>query len=453
MSNLPNLRECTICIIGLGYVGLPLAVEFGSNKKNSINDKKINRKVIGFDINDERVKQINLGKDVTNEVSIEELSKADYFEATSDENMLVDADVFIVTVPTPVDIYKKPDLHFLKEATYLVGKTLKKRKKNLKNCNPVVIYESTVYPGATTEICVPILEKESGLKLNNSFRNLGFYVGYSPERINPGDKDHRLTQITKITSGSNDDSADWINQLYGSIIDAGTFKASSIKVAESAKIIENTQRDINIALINELAMIFHKLEVDSLEVLEAAGTKWNFLPFRPGLVGGHCIGVDPYYLTFKSEQLGYTPELLIAGRKINNKMPEWIVKLLLTEMNNKKVPKKGAKILILGLTFKENCPDTRNSKVFDIINFLADLDMNIFLHDPYVSSLKELPYIEHKLCNEIPFEEDFDAVIACVKHNEYLELDLHDWKLLISNGGIVIDIKSIIPKELDPIRM
>ncbi|EQD46049.1 VI polysaccharide biosynthesis protein VipA/tviB, partial [mine drainage metagenome] len=355
-----NLRKCRLGLIGLGYVGLPLAVEFGKHFAT-----------VGFDVKPARVAELKAGRDSTLEVSRRELAAAEHLSFTCDPADLRRCRVFIVTVPTPIDIYKRPDLRPLIAASITVGKVLKK--------GDVVVYESTVYPGCTEEVCVPILARESGLRFND-----GFFVGYSPERINPGDKEHRLTTIKKVTSGSSAAAAEFIDSLYRAIITAGTHRASSIKVAEAAKVIENTQRDVNIALINELALIFARLGIDTEEVLQAAGSKWNFLPFRPGLVGGHCIGVDPYYLTHKAQELGYHPEMILAGRRLNDNMPIYVVADIVKLMNRKRIHTNGARALVLGITFKENCPDVRNSKAVDVVRELRKYGAQVDVHDPWV---------------------------------------------------------------------
>ena len=356
-----KLSDVKLCIIGLGYVGLPLAVEFG---------KKFH--TIGYDISFERVKELNNGFDRTLEVTSEQLKESSNLSFTSDPKKIKAANIFIITVPTPIDLNRKPDLDPLLNASKLVGEFMSE--------GSIVIYESTVYPGATEDDCVPIIENISGLKFNKDF-----FAGYSPERINPGDKEHKITSIVKVTSGSTPEAADFIDILYQSIITAGTYKASSIKVAEAAKVIENTQRDLNIALINELAIIFDRLNIDTEEVLLAAGTKWNFLPFRPGLVGGHCIGVDPYYLTSKAESLGYNPEVILAGRRINDNMASYVSNMMIKEMLRKRIHINGSNILVMGLTFKENCPDIRNTKIIDVVNEFIDYGANVDVYDPWVS--------------------------------------------------------------------
>ena len=353
-----NLENTKIAVLGLGYVGLPLAVEFGKKYQ-----------VWGFDISHERIRELKQGDDKTKEVGIDELKQSKFLSFTANIDEIKTAQVFIVTVPTPIDKKNKPDLSPLISASKAVGGILKK--------DDVVIYESTVYPGTTEEICIPILENSSKLEINKDF-----YVGYSPERINPGDKNHKITDILKVTSGSNKASSDFIDQLYASIIPAGTFKATSIRVAEAAKVIENTQRDLNIALINELSHIFNKLDIDTYEVLEAAETKWNFLPFKPGLVGGHCIGVDPYYLTFKAQEMGYEPRVILAGRQINDEMAEYVSKNLIDMILSKNHILEKSKVLIMGFTFKEDCPDTRNTKIFDLYNFIESSGLKCDIYDP-----------------------------------------------------------------------
>ena len=409
----------TLAVIGLGYVGLPLAVEFGKKYK-----------VIGFDIHQKRIDELKEGYDRTLEVEKEELQSAKGLSYTTNLEDLRVAQIYIVTVPTPIDHYNKPDLTPLLKASSSVGKVLKK--------DDIVIYESTVYPGCTEEDCVPILERESGLKFN-----VDFFCGYSPERINPGDKEHRLPNIKKVTSGSTPQIAQEVNALYASIIAAGTHKASTIKVAEAAKVIENSQRDINIAFVNELSLIFDKMGIDTLDVLEAAGTKWNFLPFRPGLVGGHCIGVDPYYLTHKAESLGYHSQVILAGRHINDNMGVVVANKVIKLMIKQAHQIVGSKVAILGITFKENCPDIRNSRVVDIIKELKDFDCCVEVFDPWA----DLVEVEHEYgltLKEIKdFKmQDYAAVIVAVAHNEFKELDF-------SNKGktIIYDLKGILPKE------
>jgi UDP-N-acetyl-D-galactosamine dehydrogenase len=411
-----------IGVIGLGYVGLPLAVEFGKVYPT-----------VGFDINEKRIDELKKGIDLTLEVESEEIHSSVNLTCSSSLNDLSGCNFYIVTVPTPIDKYNVPDLSPLRNASAMLGKILKR--------NDIVVYESTVYPGATEEVCVPILEKESGLIFNSDF-----FCGYSPERINPGDKKNKLTTIRKITSGSNSEVAEKIDNLYGSIIKAGTYKASSIKVAESAKVIENAQRDINIAFVNELSKIFNKLKIDTIEVLEAAETKWNFLPFRPGLVGGHCIGVDPYYLAQKAQEVGYHPEIILAGRRINDGMGEYvaneIVRLHIKE--NKKIV--NSKVLILGITFKENVPDIRNSKIVDIYMGLNNFYFQVDICDPHASveDVKHEYNIELKDFNQIIFSE-YSCIVLAVAHNHFKGIDIASIK---KTGCIIYDVKSILPKNL-----
>lgn len=425
MKSLENLN---IAVIGLGYVGLPLAVEFG--KKYA---------TIGFDINRQRVAELKDGIETTLEVSPAELKEASKLLYSTDIEDLRKATVFIVTVPTPIDEHKQPDLTPLVRASETLGKVIK--------TGDIVVYESTVYPGATEEVCVPVLERTSGLKFNQDF-----YVGYSPERINPGDKEHRLTTISKVTSGSTPEAAVFIDNLYKSIIVAGTHKAASIKVAEAAKVIENTQRDLNIALMNELAIIFNKLGIDTEDVLRAAGTKWNFLPFRPGLVGGHCIGVDPYYLTHKAEAIGYHPQVILAGRRINDGMGVYVVGQLVKRMLKKCIQVEGANVLVLGLAFKENCPDLRNTKVIDIIRELGDYNINVDVYDPWVSP--EGAYHEYGIRPvELPVEGKYDAVIVAVAHREFHELGIDGIRRFGKDKHVLYDLKYVLPQTESDVRL
>jgi UDP-N-acetyl-D-galactosamine dehydrogenase len=417
-----DLNDKTLAIIGLGYVGLPLAVEFGKK-----------RPVIGFDINPKRVAELASGEDHTLECSHGELNEAKHLRYTSTAADLQQAQVFIVTVPTPVDQANRPDMRPLVGASETVGKSLKK--------GDVVIYESTVYPGATEEVCVPVLERASGLKFNTDF-----FCGYSPERINPGDKEHRLPAIRKITSGSTPAVADGVNALYAQIITAGTHKASSIRVAEAAKVIENTQRDVNIALMNELSLIFHRLGIDTMEVLQAAGTKWNFLPFRPGLVGGHCIGVDPYYLTHKAQEVGYHPEVILAGRRINDNMSRHVADETVKLMLRKGLPVLGSKVLVLGLTFKENCPDVRNTKVVDIIHTLERYNTRVDIYDPWINIADaEHEYGLHCLA-DVPGLGEYAAIVLAVGHRQFVELGERGIKAFGQPGAVLFDVKSILPR-------
>ena len=409
-----------IGIIGLGYVGLPLAVEFG---------KKFT--TLGFDLNNKRIGELQSGIDVTREVETDELKQATLLEFSAEADRLADCTYFIVTVPTPIDTAKRPDLGPLQSASKTVGTFLKK--------GDIVIYESTVYPGATEEVCVPILEHISGLDFNRDF-----FCGYSPERINPGDRQHRLSDIVKITSGSTPETALKIDKLYRTIISAGTFPASSIKVAEAAKVIENTQRDVNIALINELALIFNKLEVSTREVLEAASTKWNFLPFTPGLVGGHCIGVDPYYLTHKAQEVGYHPAMILAGRRLNDEMGKYVADRVIKLMLQRNIEVSGAKILIMGLSFKENCPDLRNTKVTDIIAELRDYSLEVDVYDPWVDpddarreyGLEIIPS---------PAERCYDGVVLAVGHKDFIDMPAGRIREFMKDEAVLFDVKNILP--------
>ena len=408
-----------IAIIGLGYVGLPLAVEFG---------KYFN--TIGFDISESRIQELQVGKDLTFEVSPDELQEAKKLTYTKDTKDIQNCNIFIVTVPTPIDEHKKPDLMSLIKASISVGKSLKR--------DDIIIYESTVFPGATEEICVPILEQNSGLKFNQDF-----FCGYSPERINPGDKEHRLTNIKKITSGSTPKTANKVNALYQRIITAGTHKTSSIKVAEAAKVIENTQRDVNIALINELALIFNKLDIDTEAVLEAAGTKWNFLSFRPGLVGGHCIGVDPYYLTHKAIEVGYDPDVILAGRRLNDNMGNYVVNQVLQLMKKKNIEVSKANILIMGLTFKENCPDLRNTRVIDLVNGFESFNCNVDVYDPWVNKAeanKEYGITPLK----DPVSGKYDVIVLAVAHDEFNALSLEKIKSFGKENHVLYDVKYLL---------
>ncbi len=423
-----NINNVKIAVIGLGYVGLPLAVEFG---------KKVN--TLGFDINEARINELKSGQDHTLEVSSEELAQAKQLQFTASLEELAVSNFYIVTVPTPIDEYNQPDLTPLIKASTSIGKVLKK--------DDIVVYESTVYPGATEEVCVPILEEVSGLVFNKDF-----FVGYSPERINPGDKEHRVNNILKITSGSTQPIADYIDDVYRLIIDAGTHKASSIKVAEAAKVIENTQRDVNIALINELALIFNKMGIDTEDVLKAAGTKWNFLPFRPGLVGGHCIGVDPYYLTYKAQAIGYHPEIILAGRRLNDNMASYVATNLVKAMIQKDIKIKDANILILGLTFKENCPDIRNTKVVDIVKELKDYEANVDVYDPWINVTESQHEYGITPVSEL-VEQKYDAIVLAVAHHQFKELGADNIRKLGKKDVVIYDLKYVLDKQNVDIRL
>jgi UDP-N-acetyl-D-glucosamine/UDP-N-acetyl-D-galactosamine dehydrogenase len=417
-----------IGMIGLGYVGLPLAVEFGKKYPT-----------VGFDINQQRINELNKGSDHTLEVSSEELSEAKQLTYTASVQDLEDCTIYIVTVPTPINEYKQPDLTPLQKASALLGRVISK--------DDIIIYESTVYPGATEEVCVPILEQESGLVFNQDF-----FVGYSPERINPGDKEHRVTNILKVTSGSTEEVAERVDQLYKSIITVGTHKASSIKVAEAAKVIENTQRDVNIALINELALIFNRLGIDTEEVLLAAGTKWNFLPFRPGLVGGHCIGVDPYYLTHKAQAIGYNPEIILSGRRINDGMGEYVVSQLVKLMLKKRIHVQNADVLIMGFTFKENCPDLRNTRVVDIVKELSSYGVNIHVYDPWVDADEaEREYGIKPI--EQPLAGEYDAIILAVAHEQFKAMSISEVKAFAKREAVIYDLKYLFPAQQTDARL
>ncbi|MBE0445159.1 Vi polysaccharide biosynthesis UDP-N-acetylglucosamine C-6 dehydrogenase TviB [Psychrobacter sp. FME5] len=423
-----DLNNIKIAVIGLGYVGLPLAVEFG--KQHS---------VVGFDINAGRISALIAGTDHTLEVSDDELAQATHLSYSSDINELKDCNFFIVTVPTPIDDYKQPDLTPLIKASEAIGSLLKK--------DDIVVYESTVYPGATEEVCIPVLERVSGLTFNQDF-----YAGYSPERINPGDKEHRVTNILKVTAGSTPEVADFVDEVYNLIITAGTHKAASIKVAEAAKVIENTQRDVNIALINELAVIFNKMGIDTQAVLEAAGTKWNFLPFRPGLVGGHCIGVDPYYLTHKAQAIGYNPEIILAGRRLNDSMGEYVVTQLVKTMIKKRIQVEGAKVLVLGLSFKENCPDVRNTKVIDIVHELEEYNIDVDVYDPWVDKAEAMREYDITPISK-PTVNNYDGIILAVAHNEFIELGVEQIRAFGKNEHVLYDLKYAFTKEATDIRL
>lgn len=419
---LPRSEDTRVAVIGLGYVGLPLAVGFG---------RKLS--TLGFDINAARIAELRAGRDHTLEVSPEELKATPQLRFSADATDLAACNVFIVTVPTPIDDAKRPDLKPLESASRTVGKAIAR--------GGVVVFESTVYPGATEEVCVPIVERESGLKYN-----LDFYAGYSPERINPGDKQHRLETILKVTSGSTPEVADFVDALYRQVVTAGTHKASSIRVAEAAKVIENTQRDLNIALINELALIFHRLGIDTSEVLAAAGTKWNFLPFKPGLVGGHCIGVDPYYLTHKAQQIGYHPEVILSGRRINDGMGEHVAHRVVKLMTQRRIHAAGARILVLGLAFKENCPDLRNTRVVDVVGELKSYHAEVEVYDPWVSADEARHEYGLDLVSQLE-PGRYDAVILAVAHQQFVELGADGIRALGKPGSVLFDVKQALPRE------
>jgi UDP-N-acetyl-D-galactosamine dehydrogenase len=423
-----NLKDVKLAIIGLGYVGLPLAVEFGKQ-----------RSVVGFDINEQRITELKAGRDHTLETEPEELQAAKNLGFTTKLDDLRQCNCFIVTVPTPIDQHKQPDLTPLIKASETVGKVLK--------AGDIVIYESTVYPGCTEEDCVPVLEKFSGLKFNQDF-----YAGYSPERINPGDKEHRVTTIKKVTSGSTPEIADLVDALYNEIITAGTHKACSIKVAEAAKVIENTQRDLNIALINELALIFNKMGIDTEAVLQAAGSKWNFLPFRPGLVGGHCIGVDPYYLTHKAQSIGYHPEIILAGRRLNDSMGAYVVAQLVKAMTKRRLYIDGARILVMGLAFKENCPDLRNTRVVDIVDELKDYNCQVDVFDPW-ATVEEAQH-EYGITPITQLEHGcYDGIILAVAHHQFRDMGVETIRKLGKPGHVLYDLKYLFPVHATDLRL
>ena len=422
-----QIEQLKIAIIGLGYVGLPLAVEFGKHVST-----------VGFDINTTRINELKNGFDHTLEVTQQELQKQTLLSYTSDIAQLDQSNFYIVTVPTPIDDFKQPDLTPLIKASESIAKVLKN--------GDIVVYESTVYPGATEEVCIPVLEKMSGLRFNQDF-----FVGYSPERINPGDKQRHVTNILKITSGSTEQVADYIDQVYKLIIEAGTYKAPSLKVAEAAKVIENTQRDVNIALINELALIFNKMGIDTEEVLKAAGTKWNFLNFRPGLVGGHCIGVDPYYLTHKAQSIGLHPEIILAARRLNDRMGEYVATQLIKEMVKKRIQVVGSKILIMGLSFKENCPDIRNTKIVDMVKALKEYDLDLDIYDPWVDVAEAEN--EYGLAPISELESQYDAIVIAVAHDEFKQMSIDEFKKLGKDQYVLYDLKYVLDKEHSDIRL
>lgn len=423
-----SLEDIKLAVIGLGYVGLPLAAEFGKN-----------RPVVGFDVNPDRIRALLDGHDVTRELSDAELAATEGLQFSDDPQALDGCNVYIVTVPTPIDEHRQPDLTPLIKASETIGKVLKPGN--------IVIYESTVFPGATEEHCVPVLERVSGLIFNQDF-----FAGYSPERINPGDKAHRVTDIMKVTAGSTPEVAETVNALYASIITAGTHKTSSIRVAEAAKVIENTQRDLNIALVNELSMIFNRMNIDTQEVLEAAGTKWNFLPFRPGLVGGHCIGVDPYYLTHKAQAIGYHPEVILSGRRINDGMGRHVASELVKAMLARCIQVNGARVLVMGLTFKENCPDLRNTRVMDVIRELEEYNVRVDVYDPWINA--DDAYHEYGIQPiEAPQTAAYDGVLLAVGHRQFIEMGAEAIRQLGRENHVLYDLKYVLPKEAVDLRL
>lgn len=423
-----RIDDVKLAVVGLGYVGLPLAVEFGKK-----------RPVIGFDINVKRIKALQGGHDHTLEVDDDELAEAKHLTYTAERDELGQANVYIVTVPTPIDEYKQPDLTPLVKASETIGAVLKR--------GDIVIYESTVYPGATEEDCVPVLERVSGLKFNEDF-----YAGYSPERINPGDKAHRVSTIKKVTAGSTPEIADLVDALYNEIITAGTHKASSIRVAEAAKVIENTQRDVNIALINELALIFNKMGIDTEAVLEAAGTKWNFLPFRPGLVGGHCIGVDPYYLTHKAQSIGYHPEIILAGRRLNDSMGGYVVSQLVKCMTKQRIHVQGARVLVMGLAFKENCPDLRNTRIVDIVQELGEYNVDVDVYDPWVDAQEAVHEYGITPVSELK-QGHYDAIILAVSHEQFVKMGAAEIRKLGKAKHVLYDLKYVLTSSESDLRL
>tara|TARA_B100000242_G_C43021522_1_gene475392 strand:- start:41 stop:1405 length:1365 start_codon:yes stop_codon:yes gene_type:complete len=443
-KNLPPNNDCNICIIGLGYVGLPLAVEFTKTKICKKTGNSLNRKVIGFDINKKRISELGNGHDNTLEIKSNEIEFLKKIFFTCNINDVIDSDVFIVTVPTPIDSQKIPDLKPLKSASEIISKCLNIAKENSNKFftkKKIILFESTVYPGATEEICIPIIEKITNLK-----KNIDFVYGYSPERINPGDQEHRLSKIIKVTSGSNEETRIWVDEFYGSIIEAGTFSVSNVRSAEASKVIENTQRDLNIALINELALIFQKMGLNTEEILNAASTKWNFVKLFPGLVGGHCIGVDPYYLTYKARQMGYSPNVILSGRKVNDAMGSQVAKILLKEMVKRDIVINSAKILILGFSFKQNCPDFRNTGVVNVINELKDFSCDVSIYDPLVDKDKVYEVHKIKILKQIPAIK-FNAVLIAVGHSFFKELGIQQIKNFCYQNAVILDLNYLFKKE------
>lgn len=424
-----QLDQLKIAIIGLGYVGLPLAVEFGKHVST-----------MGFDINLQRIKELKQGQDHTLELNADEMQRAHHLSYSAEISALQNSNFYIVTVPTPIDDFKQPDLSPLIKASEMIAQVLK--------VGDIVVYESTVYPGATEEVCIPVLEKMSGLKFNTDF-----FVGYSPERINPGDKQRRVTNILKITSGSTPEAAQYIDQVYRMIIQAGTYPAPSIKIAEAAKVIENTQRDVNIALINELALIFNKIGIDTEEVLKAAGTKWNFLPFRPGLVGGHCIGVDPYYLTHKAQSIGLHPEIILAARRLNDRMGEYVATQLIKEMVKKRIQVVGSKILIMGLSFKENCPDIRNTKIVDMVNALKEYDLDLDIYDPWVDPDEVEKEYGLRPVVSIEPKGQYDAIVLALAHDQFKQMTAQEFNQLGKAKHVLYDLKYVLDQSQTDIRL
>ncbi len=444
--NLPNQVKINVAIIGLGYVGLPLAVLINKTRKHPLSGKNLKRNVVGYDISKKRIKELKNNFDCTKEISRNQLINATSLSFTSSYLDLVKSDIFIVTVPTPIDKAKRPDLTALSSASKLIGKIISLRDKDT---IPIIVYESTVYPGATEEICVPIIEKYCNGQLN-----IDFLCGYSPERINPSDNQHTLDKIIKVTSGSNKIAAEWIDSFYSSFINAGTHRAPSIKIAEAAKVIENTQRDINIALINEIALICRKLGIDTLDVLNAAGTKWNFLKFKPGLVGGHCIGVDPYYLTYKAQKLNYIPQVVLAGRRINDSMGVWVVQEIILEMAKRSISACDSKLLILGYTFKDNCSDIRNTQILEISRILREYNVKVSICDPYVDLNDPILPKNQEILYKPSFDKSNDVVLVTLSHKEFTKFSRNQWlNLLKDEKSFIFDLKGIAPRDINTIRI
>lgn len=443
---LPDTNNCSIGVIGLGYVGLPLALEIAKIKVSLSSKEKLNRKVIGYDLNLQRIEDLQNNYDKTNEITKNQLESADRIIYTSDSSLLAECDIFIVTVPTPINENKEPDLRALKSASQTISDILKLRN-NFKKFASIIVYESTVYPGVIEDICVPILQN-SGLVYNKQF-----YCGFSPERINPGDNNRKISNIKKVTSGSTFESAKLIDYFYSSFIAAGTFLTPSIKVAEAAKVIENTQRDINIAFINELAMIFDKLNIDTLDVIEAAATKWNFAAYKPGLVGGHCIGVDPYYLTYCAKKLGYNPKMILSGRYLNDNMYHWLFEKILKRITNSNINLSKSENLILGFTFKENCPDIRNTQVIKIYNKLKEISKSVTIVDPVADPKQCKKEYGVNVLSEIPNNARYSICLLLVAHDEYKNFSIQNWNNLIVNDGFIVDLKGLVPKILNPLRI
>ena len=442
---LPKLENCSVAIIGLGYVGLPLAIEIANQKNCLLTGKEIQRIVFGFDINKNRVEELNKGLDRNNIFPENLIKNVQNIKFVADQNLLKDIDVFIITVPTPINTKNEPNLSYIRNASKLVGELIKDRKGSL--INPIVIYESTVYPGLTEEICIPIIEKQSNKIYNDlNFKN-SFYCGYSPERINPGDNQHTIDSITKVTSGCNKKVANWIDSFYGSFINGGTYLASSIKVAEAAKIIENTQRDINIALINELAILFKKLNINTKEVLDAASTKWNFHKYRPGLVGGHCIGVDPYYLTFKAEEIGYKTKLISAGRNINDYMHEYLMDQILSHISKRKIELKEENILLLGLSYKSNCGDIRNSQLINLVESFKNKNMKITVVDPRINNEEVLKSTGLISLPSIPVQKKYSIIILALYHNEFKAITKDKLLKYSIDGTLIFDLTNNLTGE------